>query len=69
MLHTFDGPYYMKNEKYMKICDCNHLFHVFLIFRVAGSIKVCNMGTPWMMNQIMHPTSVPAGNLSKPLGR
>ena len=35
MLHTFDGPYYTKNEKYMKIRDCNHVFHVFLIFHVV----------------------------------
>ena len=35
MFHTFDGPYYMKNEKYMKNVTTN----VFLIFCVAGSIK------------------------------
>ena len=39
MLHTFDGPCYMKNEKYMKKRDCNHAFHVFLIFCVVGSIE------------------------------
>ena len=39
MLHTFDGPYYMKNEKYMKKRDCNNAFHAFIIFRVAGSIE------------------------------
>ena len=39
MLHTFDGPYYNKNEKYMKTRDCNHVFQVFLIFRVVGSIE------------------------------
>ena len=33
MLHTFDVLFYTKNEKYMK----NVI--VFLIFRVAGSIK------------------------------
>ena len=44
MLHTFDEPYYMKNEKYMKKCDCNHVFHVFLIFRVAGSIETMQHG-------------------------
>ena len=26
MLHTFDGPYYMKNVKYMKKCENNHVF-------------------------------------------
>ena len=39
MLHTFDGPFYTENDKYMKKHDCNHIFHVFLIFRVAGSIE------------------------------
>lgn len=39
MLYTLDGPYYTKNEKYMKKHDCNHIFHVFVIFRVAGSIE------------------------------
>ena len=39
MLHTFDGLCYMKNEKYMKTCDCNHFFHVFIIFRLVGSVK------------------------------
>ena len=28
MLHTFDGPCYMKNEKYMKKRVYNHVFHV-----------------------------------------
>ena len=39
MLHTFDGPCYMKNEKYMKNMIAIMFFHVFLIFHVAGSIK------------------------------
>ena len=44
MLHTFDGPCYTKNQKYMKKRDCNHGFHVFLIFRVAGSIESMQHG-------------------------
>ena len=44
MLHTFDGPCYMKNEKYIKTRDYNHVFHVFLIFRVAGPIKSIQHG-------------------------
>ena len=39
MFHTFDGPCCMKNEKCMQKRDCNHIFHVFLIFRVAGPIE------------------------------
>ena len=38
MFHTFDGPCYMKNEKYMK----NVI--VFLIFRVVGSIESMQHG-------------------------
>jgi len=37
MLHTSDGPYYMKNERYMKK-------RVFLIFRVAWCIKSMQHG-------------------------
>ena len=44
MLHTFYGPYYTKNEKYMKKRDFNHDFHVLLIFLVARSIKSMQHG-------------------------
>ena len=44
MFHTFDGPCYTKNEKYMKKRDSNHVFHVFLIFCVARSIKSMQHG-------------------------
>jgi len=44
MLDTFDGPCSMKNEKYMKKCDCNHIFHVFLIFHVVRSIESMQYG-------------------------
>ena len=33
--HTFDGPLYPKNKKYLKKCDDD----VFLVFGVAGSVK------------------------------
>ena len=39
MLHTFDGLRYTKNEKYIEKHYCNHVFNVFLIFRVAWSIE------------------------------
>jgi len=48
MFHIFTGTSYTKNEKYMKKRGCNHIFHVFLIFRVVGSIRsmqhveICN---------------------------
>ena len=38
MFHTFDGPCYTKNEKYIKKRDCNHVFHVFLVLCVVGPI-------------------------------
>ena len=44
MLHTFDGPCYMKNDKYMKSMVAITFFHVFFIFRVAGSIKSMQHG-------------------------
>ena len=44
MLNNFDGCCYTKKDKYMKKRDCNHISHVFLIFRVAGSIKSIQHG-------------------------
>ena len=44
MLHTFDEPSYTKNEKYMKKRDCNHVFHLFIIFHVAGYIEIMQHG-------------------------
>ena len=69
MFHTFKGPRYTKNEKYMKKRDSNNVFHVFLIFCVVESTKVCNMGTPWMRINILHPMSVSSRNFSKPIGK
>ena len=44
MLHTFDGPCYTKNEKCMKNMIAITIFHVFLIFHVAGSIESMKHG-------------------------
>jgi len=44
MLHIFDGTYYTKNEKYIEKHDCNHVFHVFLIFHVEESIESIQHG-------------------------
>ena len=44
MFHTSDGHYYTKNEKYIKKRDCNHVFNVFLIFRVVVFIKSMQHG-------------------------
>ena len=44
MLHTFNGPYYMKKQKYMKKRDCNHIFDLFLIFRVVGPMETMQHG-------------------------
>ena len=46
-LHTFDGPRYPKNKKYLKKHDDDIIitfFHVFLVFGVAGSIKIMQCG-------------------------
>jgi len=53
MLHTFDGPYYTKNEKYMKNVIAITFFMYFSFFMWQGLSIVCNMGTPWIRNQIM----------------
>ena len=40
--HTFDGPLYPKNKKYLKKCDVDisvMFFHIFIVFGVAGSVK------------------------------
>ena len=44
MFHTFDGPCYTINEKYIKKHDCNHVFYVFLIFRVEEFIESMQHG-------------------------
>ena len=44
MLHIFYGTCYMKNEKYKKNVIAIMFFHVFLIFRVAGSIDSIKYG-------------------------
>ena len=44
MLHTFDVPCYTKNGKYIKKHDYNHVFNVFLIFHIEGSIESVQYG-------------------------
>jgi len=65
MFHTFDEPCYTKMEKYMKNMIAITFFNYFSFFVEQGPLKVCNMGTPWMRNQNLHPTSTPTRNLSK----
>ena len=46
-LHIFDRPRYPKNKKYLKKCDDDVIitfFQVFLVFGVAGSIKIMQCG-------------------------
>ena len=43
---TFDRPHYPKNKKYLKKCDDDIIitfFQVFLVFGVAGFVKVCQV--------------------------
>jgi len=44
ILHTFYGPNYMKNKKYMKNVIAITSFPVFLIFHVAGFIESMQHG-------------------------
>ena len=46
-LHTFDGPCYPKNKKYLKKCDDDIIitfFQEFLVFGVAGPVKSMQCG-------------------------
>ena len=43
----------------------SHFFRYLLILGWWGLSKVCNVGTYWMRNLILHPTSAPTQNLSK----
>ena len=45
--HTFYGPCYPKNKKYLKKCDDDIIitfFQVFLVFRVVGHVKSMSIG-------------------------
>ena len=69
--HTFDGPPYHKNKKYIKnvmMTSSFHFFRYFLFLGQRGPSKVCRVGTRWMQNLILHPTSSPDRNLSKNTG-
>ena len=69
MLHTFNGSYYTKNERYIKKRDYNHIFYVFLIFRGVGSIESMQHGYSLDEGLNFHPMSTPARNLSKQFER
>ena len=70
--HTFDGPHYPKNNKYLKTCDDDIIitfFQVFIVFGVAGLVKSMSSGYSLDANLISHPGSSPDRNLSKNTGR
>ena len=55
-LHTFDGPHYPKNKKYLKKHDDDIIitfFQVFLIFGVARSIKSMQCGIKFHMQRAL----------------
>ena len=58
----FMGPATPKKKKYLKKCDV-------YFFGYRGLSKIYIVGTCWMRNQILHPTSSPDWNLSKKTGR
>ena len=55
-----------KNEMMM---SSFHFFRYFLFLGYRGPSKICRVGTRWMRNLILHPTSSPDRNLSKNTGR
>ena len=72
-LHTFDGPRYPKNKKYLKKRDDDIIitfFQVFLVFGVAGSVKSmqCGYSLDAESNSASNDLS-PDQNLSKNTGR
>ena len=64
--HTFNGPLYPKNKKYLKKHDDDFIitfFQVFLVFGVAGSIK---SNAEWVLVGCgIYPSSSPDWNLIK----
>ena len=46
--HTFDGPLYSKNKKYLKKCDDDIIIMFFQVFIIFS--KVCSVGTFWIHN-------------------
>ncbi len=69
MLHTLDEPSYTKNEKYMKNVIAITCFHVFLIFRVVGSIESMKHGYSLDEESSFSSKKTLTQNLSKTLRR
>ena len=66
--HTFDNPSTGKTTntcKNMMMTSSSCFFRYFLFFRWWGPSKFFQVGTRWMRNLILHPTSSPDRNLSK----
>ena len=71
-MHTFDGPRYPKNKKYLKKCDDDIIvtfFQVFLVFGVEGSTKSMPSGYSLDAELIPHPTSLIPIEICKTTGR
>ena len=70
--HTFYGPRYPKNKKYLKKHDDDILitfFRYFLFLGYWAPSKVCWVGTCWMQNLVMHPMNSRDRKLSKNTGK
>ena len=71
-MHTFDGPRYPKNKKYLKKCYDDIIitfFQIFLVFGVARRVKSIPSGYLLDAEFNSHPTSSPDRNLRKNTGR
>ena len=55
--------------KNVMMMSSSRFFRYFLFLGYRGPSKVCSVGTRWMRNRILHPTSSPNQNLSKNTGR
>ena len=70
--HTFDGPCYPKNKKYLKnvmMTSSSHFFQVFLVFWVAVPIKSMPSGYSLDAKFNSASNNSPNQNLSKKTGR
>ena len=71
-LHTFDGPCYPKNKKYLKKRDDDIIitfFKVFLVFWVAGFVKIMQCGYSLDAESNSTSNELSVQNLSKNTGR
>ena len=69
LLMDLDTPKTRNTWKNVMMTSSSHFFRYVLFLGRRGLSKVCQVGTRWMWNSIMHTTSSPDRNLRKNTGR